>query len=516
MPSLLLILISLFTIHHSLLPAGRPNVVLILIDDLGYADMSFHPDAPADVHTPAIDRIAERSVSFTNGYSTAPICSPARAGLTTGRYQQRWGNYWYSEGGLPRGLSTIASSLRDLGYATKKIGKNHNNGGPANHPLDHGFDEFLGFNHHTHDYLRLSEKDVEAYQKHTSKFGILEVGPLERGRGEPVSYEGEYTTDIFTDEAIEFIERERPTDQPYFIHLSYNAVHMPTYVGHPDYLDRFGVDQAEWDRTADNWEFPFWDPRKETWAKWHQKWGHLQAVDPQGRQRYLLQLAVLDDNIARLLDTLEANGQMENTVLVFLSDNGGTINTYSNNGRLAGSKYMFGEGGLRIPILLSYPKRLATGKVEDSLVSAMDLYPTLLELTGGNAPADIDGRSLLSLLNGEESFADRALHWEKDSETWALRSGPWKLSNNIQWDHTAYRLDEQGIAHRAPDFHFPGGPLRLVNLEDDIAETTDLSSSYPEITERLMRQHQEWQSQMGPRLKGDKLWQTYPPTNRSN
>ncbi|MDQ8183780.1 sulfatase-like hydrolase/transferase [Pelagicoccus sp. SDUM812005] len=491
--------------------AEKPNIILILIDDIGYADMSFHPDAPNDVHTPAIDRIADQSVYFSQGYSTAPICSPARVGLATGRYQQRWGNYWYSEGGLPRGISTIASSLRELGYATKKIGKNHNNGGPADHPLDHGFDEFLGFNHHTHDYLRLSEKDLKAYQKLSKSLGILEVGPLERNRGEVASYENGYATDIFTDEAIEFFERKRPAEQPFFVHLSYNAMHMPTYVGHPDYLERFGVTQAKWDRNADSWAFPFWDPRKETWAKWHQKWGHLGKVDPQGRQRYLLQLAVLDDNIARLLDALESNSQLDNTVLVFLSDNGGTINTYSNNGRLAGSKYMFGEGGVRVPILLSYPARLASGTVENSLVSSMDLYPTLLELAGGKAPADIDGRSLIPLLEGRATFADRALHWAKDAETWAMRSGSWKLSNNIQWDHTSYRLDEHGVAHKAPDIHFPGGPLRLVNLDDDIGETTDLSASHPEIVQRLLKLHQTWQSQMGPKLKGKQLWQTYPP-----
>ena len=343
-------------------------------------------DAPADVHTPAIDRLVARGVSFSNAYATAPICSPARVGLATGRYQQRWGNYWYGEGGLPNGIATIASTLRDLGYATKKVGKNHNNGGPAAHPLDHGFEEFLGFNHHTHDYLRLSEKDLAAYQRLTKQLGILEVGPLERDRGETVSLENSYTTEVFTDEAIEFIERD-PDGRPFYLHLSHNAVHMPTYVGHPDYLERFGVPQPVWDRDADHWEFPFWDPRHGNWREWHENWGHLGAVDPYGRRRYLLQLAVLDDNIGRLMAALESSGQLDNTIIVFLSDNGGELNTYSNNRRLAGAKYMFGEGGIRIPMVLAYPRRVTAGIRRDDLVSTMDIFPTLLELVGGKAQA---------------------------------------------------------------------------------------------------------------------------------
>jgi arylsulfatase B len=512
MKNITFLLLLTFSAAFHVVAQERPNIVIILIDDLGYADMSFHPDAPPDVSTPAIDRIAAQSVFFTNSYSTAPICSPSRVGLATGRYQQRWGNYWYGEGGLPNGVQTIAASLRELGYATKKIGKNHNNGGPADHPLDHGFEEFFGFNHHTHDYLRLSERDLNAYQKLTSSLGILEVGPLERDRGEPVSLEDSYTTDVFTDEAIEFIERKH-NGRPFYLHLSYNAVHMPTYVGHPDYLKRFGVTQEDWDPDADSWNFPFWDPRKSKWADWHRAWGHLEEVDPQGRQRYLLQLAVLDDNIARLLKTLEQTGQMDNTVLVFLSDNGGTINTYANNGKLAGYKYMFGEGGLRIPLLVSYPKRLPVGIHRDDLVSAMDVFPTLMELAGGAPPEGLDGRSLLPLLAGKKSFADRSLHWAQNKEIWVVRSGPWKLSNNIEWDHAAYHLDEEGRAHRSPDIHFPGGPLRLVNLQDDLGETTDVSKANPAIVKQLQEIHEAWIAQMAPNLKKDQLWQTWPPVS---
>ena len=126
---------------------GRPNVIVIVADDLGYADMSFLPQSPKDVSTPALDLLAGEGTYFSNAYSTSPICSPSRCGLITGRYQQRWGNYWYGQGGLPNEELTIPQALKKLGYSTIKIGKTHLNGGPAQHPLDHGFDEHLERTH---------------------------------------------------------------------------------------------------------------------------------------------------------------------------------------------------------------------------------------------------------------------------------------------------------------------------------------------------------------------------------
>ena len=186
----------------------RPNVIVIVADDLGYADMSFLPQSPKDVETPGIDRLAASGTYFTDAYATSPICSPSRAGLITGRYQQRWGNYWYGRGGLPTSEFTIAHALKELGYFTKKIGKTHLNRGPAHHPLDHGFDEFIGFLSHTWDYMRLSQKDLDAYKTRAEGkgLGMLYVGPLTRGRDEKASFEDGFTTEIFTDEAIETIE----------------------------------------------------------------------------------------------------------------------------------------------------------------------------------------------------------------------------------------------------------------------------------------------------------------------
>ncbi|MCK4746811.1 MAG: sulfatase-like hydrolase/transferase, partial [Bacteroidales bacterium] len=337
----------------------KPNIILIIADDLGYADLSFLPFSPGDIHTPNLDQIAEEGTYFSNAYATSPICSPSRAGLVTGRYQERWGNYWYGEGGLPATELTIPQMLGNAGFRTFKIGKTHMNGGPVHHPLDHGFDDFLGFIDHTWDYLRLSEHDVEAYGEDNARKAHL--GPLLHNH-QQVSYENDYTTDIFTRKAIEIIHSD--SEKPFYIHLSYNAVHHPTYISHPDYLDDYGIEQ-----------FPFWDPQLEAYNEWHSKWGGLGEVDPDGRKRYLLQLQVMDEGIGLIVEALKETGQFENTVIIFISDNGGTINTYANNQPLNGYKYMFGEGGIRVPMLVSWPEQLPRKKTEDALVSAMDIFP---------------------------------------------------------------------------------------------------------------------------------------------
>lgn len=483
----------------------RPNVIVIVADDLGYADMSFLPQSPTDVNTPGIDRLAASGTYFTNGYATAPICSPSRAGLITGRYQQRWGNYWYGQGGLPKSELTIAHALKNLGYFTQKIGKTHLNGGPAQHPLDHGFDEFLGFIAHTWDYVRLNQLDVDAYRARAqgsefgSKLGILNVGPLHRGRDEKVSYEDGFTTEIFTDEAVNTIQEGEHSEKPFFVELEYNAVHMPTYVTHPEYAKRVGLEQEEWDREAEEWDFPYWDPQKISWGAWHKKWGHLEEVDPQGRKRYLANLLAMDDGIAKILDSLEATGQRQNTIVVFLSDNGGTINTYSNNTPLRGYKYMFGEGGIRVPMIVAWPDHLPAGKQNSALVSAIDIFPTILELAGSDAtPTNLDGRSLVETINTDQSVAAHDhLCWarSKRDDTWVVRSGKWKLIHSKGWIHSNYALDEEGLASSAPDYDYPEGTL-LFDLGNDIGETKNLAAEHPDVVSAMTRFYKKWQAEM--------------------
>lgn len=479
--------------------APRPNVIVIVADDLGYADMSFLPQSPKDVSTPAIDQLAKEGTYFSNAYSTSPICSPSRCGLITGRYQQRWGNYWYGQGGLPKDQLTIPQALKKLGYFTKKIGKTHLNGGDAQHPLDHGFDENLGFIHHTWDYIRLSQKDLDAYKKRAEgkSLGILCVGPLERGRGESASYEDGFTTEIFTQEAVKTIKAGENSEKPFFIELEYNAVHMPTYIADPDYARKAGYEQPVWDREAEKWEFPFWDPRDMSWDVWHRKWGHLGEVDPLGRKRYLANLMALDDGIGRILKTLKETGQRENTIVFFLSDNGGTINTYANNTPLRGYKYMFGEGGVRIPLIVSWPGRVPSGETRSGLTSAMDVFPTIMSLVGGEVPADLDGRNLFSARkHGFLCFTD-------GKQTWSIRQGNWKLISSPGWEHTSYRLTADNIAVPAEAYRYPEG-MQLFNLRDDIGETTNLASRHSDRVAAMKAIYDDWRAKMGKPVRGTK------------
>jgi len=476
-------------------PKRRPNVVLIVADDLGYADMSFLKHAPHDTRemgTPGLDRLAAMGTYFTDAYATAPICSPSRCGLLTGRYQQRWGNYWYGEGGLPASETTLPRALGEFGYATKKIGKSHLNGGPVRHPLDHGFDAFLGFIGHTKDYLRLSADDVEAYGAANAR--AAHIGPLTRNR-ELVSYDKSYTTDIFTDEAVRFIRQRKNRDEPFYLHVSHNAVHHPTYVCHPDYLGKFGIEQ-----------FPFWDPKKEPYRTWHRKWGHLDAVDPDGRKRYLLQLHLLDRGVAGILDALEETGQRDDTIVVFLSDNGGTINTYSNNAPLSGWKYMFAEGGLRIPMIVAWPGRLPAKKTCSALVSAMDVFPTIVELVGGAIPDDLDGRSLVPVLKGDAQKLPREfLCWSNGRGAEVIRKGRWKLCRGAGWQHSSFEIVDDRCVRDPDGYAYPGGTV-LFDLHEDIGETSDVAAAHPEVVAELTERWASWRRGMSdPRTSDGKL-----------
>jgi arylsulfatase A-like enzyme len=491
----------------------RPNVLVILVDDLGYSDMSYKKDALDDICTPNIDRLARAGVSFEKAYATAPICSPARAGLISGQYQQRWGNYWYAEGGLPRFVRTMPEIFRAAGYRTAKIGKTHLNGGQKEHPLDHGFDDFLGFIHHTWDYTRLSRADVEAFESRRPGSAMsATIGPLMRNREDVAEYENGFTTDIFTDEALNIIT-DKEANKPFFLWLSYNAVHHPTYITSKKYADIVGLIQPIWDRDKEDWEFPYWDPSKEPWREWHAKWGHMGRVDSQGRLRYLSQLVALDNGIGRILDELHLQGLEENTIIVFLSDNGGSPNTYAVNYPLSGYKYMFAEGGLRIPMIISWPGKLSGGHHSNLIVSAMDIFPTLTELAGLNVDLKFDGVSLVSQLTGEadenESVHDY-LFWSdgqyfsstaESDGFWVVRQGSWKLVRSPGWTHPKVRFEGKMSLHDG-EYRFPSG-LLLFNLDDDPSETQNLSTEYPEIVSELSAAFGAWGTQVIAPVRGD-------------
>lgn len=493
--------------------AAPPNIVVMIADDIGYADMAFLPQAPEDVKkfgTPGFDRLAATGTYFKHAYGTSPICSPSRTGLITGRFQQRWGNYWYGEGGLPQEELTIPEALREAGYVTAKYGKTHLNGGPKQFPTLHGFEEYLGFMHHTWDYIRLSEKDVEAFEAREKfvGFGNAQVlGPMLKAEklgmtqeeAEPASYEDSFTTKIFTDEAVEFIQRDKD-GKPFYLHVAHNAVHMPTYVVEESWAKKVGARYVPWDREAKQWSYPYWDPDTETNQVFHKKWGHMGEIDPDGRRCYLANLLALDYSVTRVLDALEKAGVRENTLVIFVSDNGGTVNTYSNNTPLYGSKYMFGEGGIRIPMLVSMPGTLPEGEVnENALVSTMDIFPTAAELAGIEVPSNLDGKSLVPVLLGERESHHEFLAWAQNRDKWVLRKGKWKLTNNVAWSHRDFKILPNGdVAPADEDIVYSGVP-QLFNLDEDIGETTNVIDQFPEVADELRAAYETWNQEMaGP------------------
>ncbi|MCY2994669.1 MAG: sulfatase-like hydrolase/transferase [Planctomycetota bacterium] len=358
------------------LETTKPNILFIVGDDMGYADVGLH--GCQDIPTPNLDGLAAVGVRFTNGYVSGPYCSPTRAGLMTGRYQQRFGHEFNPNGvhGLPLTETTIADRLRAVGYVTGLVGKWHLGAQPAMHPQQRGFDEFFGFLGGAHSYFDTA--------------GIL--------RGIEQVQELDYTTDAFGREAVAFIERHKA--QPWFLYLAFNAVHTPLH--------------ATDERLA---KFP-------------------EIADKQ-RRAYAAMLLALDENVGRVRKKLAETGLEQTTFVVFISDNGGptmpgtTING-SRNDPLRGSKRTTLEGGIRVPFLVAWPGRLKPD-VYDQPVIQLDASATALAVGGGQLD-NLDGTNLLPYLSGEKSGPPHdALYWRMGQQM-AIRVGDYKL---VRYDSNA-------------------------------------------------------------------------------
>jgi arylsulfatase A-like enzyme len=399
--------------------ARKPNVVLILADDLGYGDPGCYGNA--QIPTPHVDSLAQSGVRCTDGYVSAPVCSPSRAGLLTGRYQQRFGHehnpgperFASASFGLPLSERTIADRLKDLGYATGLVGKWHLGYRSPFLPTERGFDEFFGFLAGAHPYL-----------PGRGRWG----GPLLRGT-EPVE-EREYLTDAFARESVAFIERHR--GEPFLLYVPFSAVHSPL--------------QAPADRLA---EFP--------------------GVADTRRRTFAAMLSALDDGVGRILSALRANGLAQDTLVFFISDNGGpTRQTTASNAPFSGSKGQLLEGGIRVPFLVQWKGHVPEGAVYREPVSALDVLPTALAAAAGTAPQERDGVDLLPHLTGRaDGPPHEALFWRLGNSQ-AVRMGDWKLVR-------------------------PGsGRPRLFNVRDDVAEQEDLSAARPRRVAQLRTAYAEW------------------------
>lgn len=453
----------------------KPNIVLIVADDHGYADRSIlgiHPD----VRTPNLDRLAREGVSFEEAYVTAPICSPSRCGLLTGRYQERWGALWFGNSRLQDGVPTIAEKLKEQGYKTGFVGKVHygiesDKPDARGFPPNQGYDEsyFAMTGGRTH-YLHHSADAVRRYGRASQQ---MSVQPLWHNRSQ-VDFEG-FTTWEFGERARSFVESAGA--QPFFLHLAFNAVHNFAWQLPPEELAKRGLPPHD-----------DWLPDAGEYLDWYDN-----AIMPnleRGRDYYLAQLELMDQEIGRLLDHLDRTGQAENTIVVYTSDNGGSTCNYGDNTPLQGTKYTLYEGGIRVPMVVRWPQgKVPAGEKRRGMVSTLDLMPTFLAAAGAPAKSasPTDGNNLLGLLRNGQGKTHRSLYWDNGFQ-YAVRRGDWKL----------YRVPSQrGVAGlRKLEHADMGKGTELFNLKDDLGERRNLAEERPDVVRRLEADFAAWRKQM--------------------
>lgn len=463
----------------------RPNVLLIIADDQGWADLSSAGYAP-DVETPAIDRLARNGVRFTRAYATSAICNTSRMGLMLGAYHQRLGSLWYGGNGIsdPRFL-TLAELLRDAGYATAYVGKFHYGKdsvhvpGNRNFPLSHGYDSFFGFAAGRKHYLVHQAERENQFQAAMREHGRDMTGTSSL-RMDPIWEDAElvdavgFSTELFGERAVRILREHAQSEQPLFLTLAFNAVHNFTHQLPAEYLAEHGLGAVR-----------DWDPSEEPYYDWYQH-GRF-PNNPEGRATYLGQLHFLDREVGRVLQELERLGVTDDTLVIYVGDNGGSTPIYANNGPLRGSKYTLYEGGIRVPLIVSWPGVFDAGVVRDNVVSAMDLLPTIAQAGGARTSARADGFDLGPLLRGEDTaLAHETLHFETRAET-AVVHGRWKRKTARDARHAEYEMVEVELG----EF--------LYDLDADPGESRDLSGEYPEVVEELKTLHDAWRREVGLR-----------------
>ena len=419
--------------------SDKPNIVVLLADDLGYGSVSWYG---GDIPTPNIDSIAASGIGFTSGYMTAPVCNPSRPALMTGRYQQRWGKELNSQAvgpvgaarkSLPQSETTLASALKRSDYAAGAVGKWQLGMADGYHPLDRGFDTFFGmasgsrFVDPSWPNARIAPGHEDSGESDTSgRFRGL-VSGRDRVRMD------EYLTDRLGREGVSFIERNR--DRPFFLYLAFHAPHGPIQT-----IDKY------YER------FP--------------------GIADETQRIYAAMISALDDWVGAVLAELRKHGLEERTLVIFASDNGAAKQSDIDGKRnfpLIGHKRNLYEGGIRVPYLLQWKGRLAGGARFEHPVTSLDIFPTALDAAGGEAGKyDLDGVSLLPFLDGRlDSSPHGHLVWRSGPNA-AVRRGPWKLL-----------VSESGLA-------------RLYNVDEDPGETNDRAASQPRLVEDLRRILENW------------------------
>ncbi|MDN3664508.1 sulfatase-like hydrolase/transferase [Algibacter miyuki] len=405
-----------------------PNVIVILVDDAGYADFGFM--GCEDLETPNIDRLAKSGAVLTDAHVSATVCAPSRAGLMTGKYQQRFGFEANGTGyggsgdiGLSDNVVTMADVFKENGYKTLALGKWHLGAEQSDHPNQRGFDEFFGFEAGSRSYFP---------EKNPTKKKMLQHN------GKRVLFDG-YLTDVLGDQSVKFVEENK--NNPFFMYLAFNAVHTPMEA----------------------------------------KVEHLEKYKDHSRQKLAAMTWSLDENVGKLQQKLKDLGLEENTLIYFLSDNGGAANNSSSGGPLKGWKGNKFEGGHRVPFVVSWPKQIKAGQTFDGLSSSLDIFTTALAAADIKKADDLvlDGVNLLPYLQGEKTGdPHEKLFWRKLEEAGA-RVGDFKL----------VRLQDYGAT--------------LYNLEEDLGETVNLETSETKTYQLLQDELKAWESKMMAPLWGE-------------
>jgi arylsulfatase A len=434
-------LISGLTIVVPAIAGDRPNVIVIMTDDQGTADLGVA--GATDVETPHLDAIARRGVRFSQFYAAAPVCSPSRAGLLTGRHPFRAGmpsNAPAEAGGagMPARELTIAEMLRSAGYATGLVGKWHLGFSQETMPPAQGFD--FSFGH--------MGGCIDNYS-HFVYWGGPNRHDLFRD-GREVQLPGRFFGDLMVEEAAGFLERNR--QGPFFLYFAFNAPHYP-YQGDP---------------------------------KWLARYAGLKVP----RNLYAAFLSTMDDRIGRLMQKVDSLGLRERTIVIVQSDHGHSTEERAffgggSAGIYRGAKFSLFEGGIRVPAILSWPGHLPENQVRPQMAYGCDWLPTIAELCGAKPPdVVLDGKSLASVIKDAKAPSPHeVLHWQIGN-SWAVREGDWKLL-----------FDVNDTTERSPGTVIPGA--FLVNLKNDPSEKTNLAADRPEIVTRLKSLRAEWESRLG-------------------
>jgi len=430
----------------------KPNFVLIVADDLGYGDIGCYGNE--NNKTPYLDAMAAEGMKFIDFHSNGPMCSPTRASLLTGQYQNRFGRAFesalsakiHANMGLPLEVVTIPEALKKAGYATGMFGKWHLGYNLPYLPARHGFDEFKG--------LLTGDGD---HHSHISRSGTEDWWHDER-----IEMEDGYSVDLITQHSIDFLEKNRKN--PFFLYVAHLAIHFP-WQGPDEHAHRV--------KGQSYWNLSKLGPHKEG------------EVGPVVRQM----VEAVDRSVGEIMAALKKYGLCDNTFVFFTSDNGGYLDyddrykdEISSNGLLRGQKGDVFEGGHRVPAIAWWPDRIKSGIITQEITMTMDLMPTYLELAGLEVPgADsdnaLDGRTLAPVLFEGRTMPKRTLFWRRGKE-WAARSGPWKLVRGS------------------------GDEMMLFNLDNDISEQKNLAKQRPNIVEELVAVYKDWEKDVD--LQGDK------------